>query len=89
MSFDEALGATHRTMGVVGEIDGEWPPPLVSVSITQSTTEDAFFILRDPFTYLSVGPSNASPLSIGEGELIEADYEILVRDHGPLSPPSG
>ncbi len=82
LTFDDALGAAPRELGIVGEIDGAWPPPLAAVTIAQLTTKDAFFALRDPFTYLSVGPSNAGPIPVGKGDVIRADYEILVEDRG-------
>lgn len=80
VALSDALGARTRSSEVCDQLDGAWPPPKVAVRIEQLGTSDAFFVMRDPFAYLSVGPSNASPLDLCKGQSLDRTYIVEVRD---------
>jgi hypothetical protein len=82
--FPDAMGAIPRTVTLTGAYDGMWPPERAGVTLRQFQRGTAF-TLRDPFAYLSLGPTNAEPMQLGKGEIIAETYEIEVFDAPPAS----
>lgn len=81
----EALGTVPRTVEYTAAVDGFWPVRRAGVRIGQSQA-NALFILKDPFAYLSLGPSNLAPRPVTEGERITERYRIEIFDEEPPSP---
>lgn len=80
--FGEATGASVTDVRVEGRVDPvypSWPGPAVEVSIT-TPREQGLFALNQPFPYLALGPSNLRPLELAAGEILDLEYEVVVRD---------
>lgn len=75
----EALGQTPRSIEFRGAADGYWPVRFAGVRFAQGQS-NALFIMKDPFAYIALGPSNDRPRTLKRGELIEEDYVITVFD---------
>jgi hypothetical protein len=81
-SIAEAHGRVPRTIEFVSAADGYWPVRFGGVCFTQSQS-NALFIMKEPFAYVALGPSNLAPRVIKRGETIEEDYAIEVFDAYP------
>jgi len=76
-----ASGSTPRGVSMEGLLDGEWSPPRVKVELRQPESQAyPLFALGSPFPYLSLGPSNLSPLDVSKGRRFAETYEIIVSD---------
>lgn len=75
----EAAGCHAKSVGFKGLIDGQWKRTEAAVTITQSK-DYTWYVLRDGFPYLSVGPSNLSEVDVKKGETFEETYRITVED---------
>jgi len=75
----EAMGAVPQTVEYTAAVDGYWPVRRAGIRLGQSQP-NALFILKDPFAYLSLGPSNLAPRPIHRGERIVERYRIEVFD---------
>jgi hypothetical protein len=83
-TFPDAMGTVPKAVTLTGAYDGMWPPARAGVTMRQFQ-RGTVFALRDPFAYLSMGPTNAEPMQIGRGEVIAETYEIEVFDAPPAS----
>ena len=45
---------------------------------------NTLFVMKDPFAYIALGPSNDQPRSLRRGEFLEEDYAIDVFDADAL-----
>jgi hypothetical protein len=77
--YADAMGAEASTVTVMGAFDGVWPPPQSGVRMRQFQPGTPF-VVRDPFAYLSMGPSNAEPKEMAAGDVIDETYEIEIFD---------
>jgi len=75
----EALGAVPAVVEYSAAVDGFWPVRRAGVRIGQSQP-NPLFILKDPFAYLSLGPSNLVPRELRRGERIVEHYRVEVFD---------
>lgn len=75
----EACGSTAREVGFWGMVDGQWQRTIASVTFRQHHNF-TWFVLKNDFAYLSVGPSNADPVTVAVGDIHEEHYEVLVAD---------
>lgn len=75
----DAAGTRARSVGFVGQIDGQWEHTDAAVNITQSQ-EYGWYVLRDGFPYLAVGPSNLEEVDVARGQVFDETYEIRVED---------
>jgi hypothetical protein len=79
-SSKEIMG-TRPSRAVISDfVDGEAPAARVSVRISQPSSSHAVFLLRAPFSYLSIGPSVAEPVELTRGDQIDEHYLIDVAD---------
>jgi hypothetical protein len=77
-----ALGTTPRELEYVSAADGYWPIRHAGVRFTQGQ-DNGLFIMKDPFAYISLGPSNLAPLELKRGATIEERYGVEVFDADP------
>jgi hypothetical protein len=77
--YAEAMGATAEAITIIGAYDGTWPPQESGVRMRQFQPGTPF-VIRDPFAYLSMGPSNAAPRTVAEGDIIDETYEVEIFD---------
>jgi len=75
----QACGTHGTAITWWGKIDGHWQPPVASVTIRQQHGFD-WFVLKEPFPYLSAGPSNRKHLDVVREELFEEIYQIEIQD---------
>ncbi|HEX6682734.1 MAG TPA: DUF6807 family protein [Candidatus Limnocylindrales bacterium] len=78
-SFDDALGVVPQEVTFVGTIDGWASPPTAGLTIRQREP-NALFAMKDPFPLVCLGPTNAGPLSLKEGQVLISDYDLSVFD---------
>jgi hypothetical protein len=79
-----ALGSIPRLIEYAAAVDGFWPVRHAGLRIGQAQP-NALFILKEPFAYLSLGPSNLAPRQMRRGETLAENYRIEVFD-GPTEP---
>lgn len=77
-----ALGSTPRRLDYISAADGYWPVRHAGVRFTQGQ-DNALFIMKDPFAYISLGPTNLAPLKLKRGAVIEERYGVEVFDADP------
>jgi hypothetical protein len=77
-----AHGQTPTSIEYRGAADGYWPVRFGGVRFTQQQP-NALFIMKDPFAYIALGPSNLAPRALARGETIEEHYAIDVFDAEP------
>ncbi|ODT75972.1 MAG: hypothetical protein ABS76_32675 [Pelagibacterium sp. SCN 64-44] len=77
--YAEAMGAAAEAVTIIGAYDGSWPPPESGVRMRQFQPGTPF-VTRDPFAYLSMGPSNAGPRTVAAHDIIDETYEVEVFD---------
>lgn len=82
-SVEEAHGQTPRTISFEGAADGYWPVRFGGVRFSQHQP-NTLFIMKEPFAYIALGPSNHAPRKLKRGELIQEDYAIDVFDADAL-----
>lgn len=75
----EACGTRGPEVTLWGKIDGHWHPPLASVTMRQDHGFD-WFVLSQPFPYLSAGPTNRVGLDVIRGEIFEETYQVHIQD---------
>jgi hypothetical protein len=75
----QAAGCKARSVGFHGLIDGQWEPTKAAVTLSRDR-DYAWFVLREGFPYLSVGPSVLEEVTVREGETIEETYTVIVED---------
>lgn len=76
---DALMGSTAPSATMWGLMDGEWAARKCAVTIRQDG-RNAWFVLRQPFAYLAVGPSNAEECDVRKGDAFEEIYTITVAD---------
>jgi hypothetical protein len=72
-------GSSDLEITMWGLMNGQWSPAKCAVTIRQSGRW-TWFVLRQPFTYLAVGPSNAQELNVRRGDVFDETYTIPVAD---------
>ncbi|MFP4282366.1 MAG: DUF6807 family protein [Opitutales bacterium] len=75
----EACGATATSVGFWGLIDGAPRGTRAAVTIRQGH-DFPWFVLKDDFPYLAVGPTIGAPKEVRAGDGFEECYEIEVED---------
>jgi len=78
----DALGSTPQRLEFRAAADGFWPVRHAGLRFTQGQ-RNALFIMKDPFAYISFGPSNHAPLDLSRGDRIEETYRLDVFDADP------
>lgn len=78
-SVAEAHGQAPQSISFEGAVDGYWPVRFGGVRFSQSQS-NALFIMKEPFAYIALGPSNLAPRTLIRGEIIQEDYAIDVFD---------
>lgn len=79
VDFADAMGVVPKAVTLIGAYDGMWPPERAGVTMRQFQRGTAF-IIRDPFAYVSLGPTNAAPMTVALDDVIAESYEIEVFD---------
>ena len=74
-----AHGEIPTSVEFGGAVDGYWPIRYAGVRVAQQQS-NSLFIMKDPFAYIALGPSNDRQRSLKRGETIEEDYTITVFD---------
>ena len=78
-----AAGEAHGSKGAEvtfwGQADGHWKPPRAGVTVRQGHGF-AWFVLKGDFAYVAAGPSAEGAVEVGEGEVVEERYEVVVED---------
>ncbi len=75
----DVMGSTSPEVTMRGLMDGQWSPAKCAVTIRQNL-RSAWFVLRQPFAYLAVGPTNAEEIDVRSGDAFEETYIITVTD---------
>jgi len=75
----QACGSSGPGVTWWGRIDGHWSPPVAAVTFRQEHGY-TWFVLKEDFAYLSVGPSNREELDVFEGQEFRETYQVLVQD---------
>jgi hypothetical protein len=78
----EAHGRIPQSIEFVGAVDGYWPVRFAGVRISQSQP-NTLFIIKEPFAYIALGPSNDAPRLLKRGEVLTEDYAVDVFDAEP------
>lgn len=78
-SIAAAHGHVPASIEYRGAADGYWPVRFAGVRFTQRQP-NTLFIMKDPFAYVALGPSNDHPRTLRRGEFLEEDYAIDVFD---------
>lgn len=78
-TIEGSHGEVPESIEYSGAVDGYWPVRFAGVRLTQRQP-NALFIMKDPFAYIALGPSNDRSRTFKRGELIEEDYTITVFD---------
>ncbi len=73
------MGSSGPEISMWGLMDGQWSPAKCAVTIRQSG-RSTWFVMRQPFAYLAVGPSNAQEIDVREGDRFDETYTITVAD---------
>jgi len=73
------MGSSSPAVTMWGLMDGQWSPAKCAVTIRQSG-RCGWFVLRQPFAYLAVGPSNTQEMDVREGDIFDETYTITVAD---------
>jgi len=73
------IGSTGPAVTMWGLMDGQWSPAKCAVTIRQSG-RNTWFLLKQSFAYLSVGPSNAEEINVRTGDCFDETYTITVAD---------
>ena len=79
LSPEEACGQTGQTFRWWGTIDGFWKAPKAALTIHQEQ-DFGWFVIRDNFPYLSVGPSVLEEQEIRAGTVFTETYTIIAED---------
>lgn len=82
VTVEESCGTSGREITFRGKFDGAWPHPEGALTISQDMGY-TWFVMRGPFAYLAVGPSNAREQDVPEGRIIMENYHITVEDRPP------
>lgn len=77
-----AHGQVPQSIEFVGAADGYWPVRFGGVRISQSQS-NTLFIIKEPFAYMALGPSNDAPRQLRRGEVLTEDYAVDVFDAEP------
>jgi hypothetical protein len=85
ISFPDGMGRRPKEVTFYGSLDGNWPPACASVTFRQQTN-NALYVRESPFAFLSLGPSNLSPVHLTPDAEIFEDYEVIVRDEPGIPP---
>lgn len=80
-----AHGTAPQSVEYCGAADGYWPVRFAGVRFTQRQP-NTLFIMKDPFAYIALGPSNDQPRALKRGEFLEEDYTVDVFDADALNP---
>ncbi|MEM6820456.1 MAG: DUF6807 family protein [Verrucomicrobiota bacterium] len=75
----DTCGSSASKVGMRGPIDGHWSPPIAAVTIKQDG-DYGWFVLKEGFPYLSVGPSNLREIDVGRGQEFDEHFQIIVED---------
>ena len=75
----EACGMRGASVTWWGLIDGYWSPPKAAVTIEQER-DYTWFLIKNGFAYLSVGPSNAEELAVAKGTVFDETYFVTAAD---------
>jgi hypothetical protein len=79
-SFADALGQVPAAgVTYIGSIDEIHPAPRVALTLQQAQP-DALFILENPFSWLSAGPSALAAVPLPRGAIWEQTYTFTVAD---------
>jgi hypothetical protein len=84
VSVAEAHGTVPQSIEYRGAADGYWPVRFAGVRFTQRQP-NTLFIMKDPFAYIALGPSNDHPRALKRGEFLEEDYTVDVFDADALN----
>jgi hypothetical protein len=76
---DSLMGSTGPSVTMWGLMDGDWAAPKCAVTIRQDG-RNAWFVLRQPFAYLAIGPSTAEERDVRKGDSFEETYTITIAD---------
>lgn len=80
----QTINGTHPMQTKISDLlDGDFPPPRVTITVTQPVSTHAVFAVRDPFSYFSIGPTVESTLTLTAGDTLSETYTIDVADGGP------
>jgi hypothetical protein len=85
IAFPEGMGSRPKEVTFYGSLDGDWPPACASVTFRQQTN-NGLYVRESPFAFLSLGPSNLSPIQLTRDSEIFEDYEVIVRDESGIPP---
>jgi hypothetical protein len=86
---DAVMGARPAEVAVSDRVDGEQDDGRVSVRIAQPTSGHGVFAMQQPFSYLSIGPTNLDPRVLAPREVIHEHYIIDVADGDLTAAQSG
>ena len=75
----EACGARASSVGFWGLIDGAPRGTRAAVTVRQDHGF-GWFVMKEDFPYLAVGPTIAAPLEVRAGDRFEENYEIMIED---------
>lgn len=81
----EAHGTAPHSIEYRGAVDGYWPVRFAGVRFRQRQP-NTLFIMKDPFAYIALGPSNDQPRTLKRGEILEEDYTVDVFDADAINP---
>lgn len=81
-SVAEAHGKVPESIEYRAAADGYWPVRYGGVRFRQQQP-NTLFIIKDPFAYIALGPSNVAPRELRSGESIDERYAIDVFDAEP------
>jgi hypothetical protein len=76
---EEACGSECREVSWCGPIDGHWNVPHAALTAGQER-RFTWFVLRTPFPYLAIGPSNAAGFDVAGGVDFEESYTFTAAD---------
>ncbi|MDL5050405.1 PmoA family protein [Oscillatoria amoena NRMC-F 0135] len=75
----EGMGASARSVELIGNFDGQHPVPKVSVKMENARGYTVY--VRDlPFPFYGLGPTNEHDLLLKEGDRIEDTHTVTVQD---------
>jgi Methane oxygenase PmoA len=79
LSFQEGMGRSPQEATFLGCFDGQWPPACASVTFRQKG-RNGLYVRENPFAFLSMGPSNLSPVRLCSGSSLIEAYTVSVQD---------
>jgi hypothetical protein len=78
------MGTRSQDVTVSDLVDGEGEDARVSVRVSQQGSNHGVFAMQQPFSFVSVGPTNLEQLVLRKGDVLSERFVVDVAD-GPLS----